>query len=264
VLWCFLAFNPLSRLFVGKRNDLLVVKKAIDDGIDHKGLWEEHFPSMVRYERSLVTYKRIKQNARTDAPIVIVLWGPTGTGKTRLARNLGSYLVGSEDGIYTAPQHKGSGRYYDDYDGHPCIIFDEFYGSSMPWSQLLTITDRYPNVLAAHGGAGRQNLAEVIIFTSNKHPMFWYTSDKINITPFYRRSTIILKLGTYAPMHLRKLVPACEVQGSQQSWRHRPSTLPAGPAPVGPQIAPIFGVVRRSQQRPKKTVIIDGVLYEQK
>jgi len=237
----------------GKRNDLLLVKAAIDDGNGIRDLWDDHFPNMVRYGRSLTDYKRLKTEPRTEPPMVMVLWGPTGTGKTRFAHTLGAYFCGNFYGVYVAPPAKASGRYYDDYDGHDVIIFDEFYGYTMPWTQLLTITDRYPSVLPTHGGAGRQNVAKLIIFTSNKHPFFWYNQDKINWTPFCRRISLCVKLGSYAPPQLRDKVPVVEVSSCPVGWRQRPGAAVAA-----------RGVVGRLGFPKKKTVVIDGVMYEQK
>jgi len=236
--------------FLGKRNDLLDVKKAIDDGQSVGELWQDHFANMVRYGRSLVTYKRIKTEPRSLPPTVIVFWGPTGTGKSRTAMLLASYIAGRPENVYVAPAAKSSGRYYDDYDGHSVIVYDEFYGGSMQWSVLLQVLDRYENLLPTHGGAGRQNVASTIIFTSNKHPFFWYNNEKINWTPLCRRLSLIVKIGTYAPASVRSKVPCVEVSSYPVGWKIKQPTA--------------VGFVGRFGRPKKKTVLLDGVMYEEK
>jgi len=118
---------------------------------------------------------------RTTAPVVIFFHGPTGLGKSRSA-NLIAQCLGR---VFRVPQAKGSGTYFDGYDGHEVLLFDEFYGNRVSWSQLLEITDRYPNQLPVHGSAGPANIAQYIIFCSNLKPEQLYKN--IDPAPFLRR-----------------------------------------------------------------------------
>lgn len=233
------------------------LQKYIDTGAKQADLWDKFFPTMLRTHRAVGEYKRIKTPQRSEVPIVIIIWGPTGTGKTRVARNIGAFTYGDQE-VYMAPQAKGSGCYFDDYDAHDCLILDEFYGNRMPWSNLLTMLDRYPNILASHGGAGRQNVAKMLILTSNKHPMFWYNSDKINWAPLRRRATLIIKLGSYAPECFRHLVPQVEVFPTCSTvWPTRPKDLVS-------VVGVSRGVLRSAGQVPLRTMIVNGVTFIEK
>lgn len=167
----------------GRRNDLWDLKEIAKSrkGIRLRDAIEE-FPAIVaKYPRFVDTLQRVYGMDRREPPIVFYFWGPTGRGKSRtayvLARMLGR--------VFRVPQAKGSGLYYDAYDGEEVLLFDEFYGNRMKWASLLDVTDRYPNMLACHGGAGRANVAKYIFFCSNAPPDKLYP--KIKVDPFLRR-----------------------------------------------------------------------------
>lgn len=169
----------------GKRNDLI---EFVEESREHNGFREvemvEEFPSILaRYPRFAATVNRMYTPSRTTAPKVFVFYGPTATGKSRFANLLAHYL-GS---CYRVPQAKGSGLYFDGYDGQTVLLFDEMYGNRMSWSSLLEVTDRYPNILPIHGSPGQTNQSEYIIFCSNKAPAQWYKDSRIDPAPFYRR-----------------------------------------------------------------------------
>ena len=129
----------------------------------------------VRHERAILNYKRFKAAKRDFQPLIIVFYGPTGTGKSRTAMTL-ARMIGS---VYVVPRPKNSGLYYDLYDGEDVLVYQEMYGSTMPFATLLELTDRYPFVLPDHGSGGLQCCSRVMIFCSNKHPRDWYKGEYI-------------------------------------------------------------------------------------
>lgn len=167
----------------GRRNDLWDVKEVAKNrgGIRLRTAVEE-FPAIVaKFPRFITTLNRVYVRERTEPPVVIFFWGPTARGKSRTAHLLAKFL----GTVYRVPQAKGSGLYYDGYDGQDVLLFDEFYGNRMNWSSLLDVTDRYPNILPVHGDSGPQNTSRYIIFCSNKNPGQLYKN--IDHAPFLRR-----------------------------------------------------------------------------
>jgi len=150
------------------------VKKAIDDGNSINFIAEHHFTSYIRYGKSFKEYKRIKTEARDWKSVCFCIIGPSGVGKSRFATALCGFL----GPVYKVPQPKGSGLYWDDYDGQPVVFIDEMDGSYMRPTFFNTLVDRYACVVPVHGGAGHQLIAKYIVICSNYHPRFWWKGRK--------------------------------------------------------------------------------------
>lgn len=164
----------ISTLSTKKQSKLLNLKRLIDEGVQEKDLWDEDFETMVRHHRALNSYRLVKVTPRSHPMEVIVIFGPTGTGKSRwCAEN------------YPNAYWKQLGKWWDGYQGHEAVIIDEFYGW-LQWTTLLRLCDRYPMMLETKGGQ-LQFTAKTIVFTSNTEPHLWY-KDKY-FDAFKRRVT---------------------------------------------------------------------------
>jgi len=149
----------------GKRSDLLGLKDQIDAGDSVLDLFDgDHFGSMVRYNRGILLYKRIKTPERATAPLIIVYYGETGVGKSHRAAH-----YASECSRYW----QSEGRWWPDYDLEEICIIDEMYGARFSYTFLLRLLDRYPLKVEYKGGHAEFS-SPVIIFTSNYHPSEWY------------------------------------------------------------------------------------------
>ena len=94
---------------------------------------------------------------------VIVHWGKTGTGKTRLPYGEGAFKWNPE-----------GNEWWDGYDGEEVLLIDEFYGQIKP-SRLLTILDGYQCRLPIKGGFTYAQWTKVYI-TCNVPPQDWYSN----------------------------------------------------------------------------------------
>lgn len=167
----------------GQRNDLLTVKRALDAGASEEELVEEHFVQCARHMRFFRDYRRIKARQRSWKSHVVVLWGPTGTGKSR-------YATENYPGAYWKPQ----GDWWDGYEGQETVVIDEFYGW-LSYSIMLRLLDRYPLIVGTKGG--HANFApRTIVITSNRHPIEWYNTNKHPYPPLERRIDQILHFST--------------------------------------------------------------------
>jgi len=165
----------------GKRNDLIHLKRALDEGRKMSYISDNFFPSFLRYQRGIREYKRIKAQKRDWAMELIFIIGPSGTGKTRHARDIAG------DDVYFMM----SGKWWEDYEGQHTVVWDEFYGHSCPYTLLLRILDRYPLKLECKGSSVEFN-SRRIIFTSNQEPRDWYNAERThqmdwNTNPLNRR-----------------------------------------------------------------------------
>lgn len=146
----------------GRRCDLEDIKVMVDTGKPLVDIWDAHYPSMIRYHRSVKEYKRIKTPKRDWIPQIYVLLGPSGSGKSTTARSM-----------FPSAYWKSPGTiWWDDYDGEEDVIWDEFSGQ-YPFRELLRILDSTPLSVQTKGGHV-QFVARNICFTTNHHPSDWY------------------------------------------------------------------------------------------
>lgn len=128
-------------------------------------MYSAHPREMVMYFRGIQRYRLAAQPPRSWAMEVTTVVGPSGVGKSR-------YALDRED-VYVVPEPKGSGLYWDGYDGQNTVVFDDMSGRFMTQGSLLRLLDRYPFQVGVHGGQ-LNFVSRRIIFTSNKHPKEWY------------------------------------------------------------------------------------------
>lgn len=157
----------------GKRSDLEAIRRELDENKPMKRIAEDHFSSWCRYHKSFRAYKQLKVQPRNWAMELVFIIGPTGTGKSRRAHEMAG------ESVY----HKPPGKWWDDYNGEHTVVFDEFYGHSYPFSQLLQLLDRYPFMVESKGSS-QQFVSRRIIFTSNQNPKDWYSGERTHQGPW--------------------------------------------------------------------------------
>lgn len=148
----------------GERSDL---KKACTGIMEKKKLRDiarEHPETFVRYGRGLIHLASTLIEPRTEIPNVVVLYGETGVGKSRMARE----LVTGDYWVWTPAR----GQWFDGYMGHNSVIFEEFRGQ-LPFGMLLSLLDRYECPVQYKGGCTEFNARDIVI-TSPCHPRHWY------------------------------------------------------------------------------------------
>jgi len=172
----------------GKRSDLEGLKKDLDDGQSLRQVSQNHFSNFLRYRTNIQQYQLLNKPKRNWPMEVLVLWGPTGTGKSRFCQD-------TYPDAYWKSKNSGTQQFWDGYLGEDVIIVDEFYGW-LSWDYLLRLTDRYPFSLDTKHGTV-QCSARTIVFTSNKHPREWYPNSKYewdDTNPLKRRLTSIREM----------------------------------------------------------------------
>jgi len=182
-------FGELSHQ--GARADLLEVKRELDRGTPLKRIADEFFPEWVRFGKSFTEFKRQHTAPRNFKSVCIVFVGPSGEGKSRTMFTLAP-MLGS---VFVTPAKKGSGLYFDDYDGQDVLLIDEFDGSNMPPTFFNLLVDRYQCTLPCHGGAGHQMVSKFVFIGTNYLPKFWWKKrSAVQVKQTMRRIEVLIPM----------------------------------------------------------------------
>lgn len=177
----------------GKRSDL---KDAIEtlkaSGL--KAVAQGHEASFVRYNRGFKELQQMWDRPGVSAwkpgdfREVIYIWGPSGTGKTKLVVDECGY-----GDLWMSPTEFTSNNYFGDYAGHKYALFDDFRGSCLKFATFLRYIDRYP-VIAWVKGAHEKWVPERIYITSVFHWSNLYKSTELGSEPLEQLKRRITKV----------------------------------------------------------------------
>lgn len=147
----------------GQRTDLEAVATMIQNGDSLTDVAQEAPGTFIRYHAGLTRFAALTRKRARAERKVIVLFGPTGTGKTETAMDY------DEDAYRWTPM---AGTWFDGYDNQRTIVFDEFRGQ-LSFAAMLFILDKYDARLQIKGGFVCHT-ADTIFITSPVHPVCWY------------------------------------------------------------------------------------------
>lgn len=172
----------------GARTDILSLKRTIDEGKSMLEISDLHFEEFLKYSRGITTYRLLRQPKRDWQMDVRVLWGKTGTGKTRTCYEFARH---ERLEVYPLSQNYSGGViWWDGYSNQDIILIDDFYGW-IPISYLLKLLDRYPFLLRTHQGF-EQFQSHYIFITSNQDPNDWYPNAPSEVRAALRRRFTII------------------------------------------------------------------------
>jgi len=165
-----------------KDERLLILKDAIDSGKSNKELTEIDFPMWLQYQKHLDAYRVLISPPRDHSVDVVIIQGPSGTGKSRYAKE-----------HYPDAYWKQRSQWWDNYTGQDTVVIDEFYGW-LPYDLLLRLCDRYPMLVETKGGQTNFT-ATTIVFTTNQLPDRWYKN--VYFAAFIRRVSKWIVMPTW-------------------------------------------------------------------
>lgn len=157
--------NPHEKQEKGARNDLLLVKRAMDSGVSMKRIRDDYFETFLRYSNGLKYARSLDENSFVEQTReFIVLMGPKGTGKSWFARQ----IIGN-DSSYRPQKNNAGILSFESYDGQKWILMEEFNKKSLDIDTLKEITDRYKCTLPGRGFSP-YGLHTGVIITMNHDP----------------------------------------------------------------------------------------------
>lgn len=170
----------------GKRTELEDAIQTLKDTTSLREVALQHPLVWIKFKRGILDFWKEWTDENMDewTPTeVIVIWGPTGTGKSRMAREIDKKL-------YNVPEPINGSLWLDNYRNESTILLDDFYGW-IKYHTLLQLTDGYNFQLPIKGSFISRHWKRVII-TSNNAPEDWYNRDEISA--LLRRITKIIHL----------------------------------------------------------------------
>jgi hypothetical protein len=148
----------------GSRSDLIEVHVAVKNGASLRTLAQDYPTIILRYGSGVQRLRSYYRPERETAPEIHVFWGPTGSGKTRRV-----WEFADKQELWVHP----GDRWFDGYDGHRSVLFDDFDGSWFKLHYLLKLLDRYVMPVPVKGGYTWW-VPQHIFITSNIDPKLWY------------------------------------------------------------------------------------------
>lgn len=180
----------------GKRSDLTGVVEKMRGGASLKDLVMdlEGAVAVVKYHNGLSKLRTLLDKPQQRDIYVYWISGPTGTGKSKLAHELGSSVYGS-DYWCSGPDL----QWFDGYCGQKYAIFDDLRPKHCTFSFLLRLLDRYPLRVPYKGGFTAWT-PETVVITAPHTPdgMFYLRSRNLpeeigQLTRRIRRSFCFVK-----------------------------------------------------------------------
>lgn len=169
------------------KSQLRNLKRTIDD-LYQKGetrskiidaLYDQHFPSMIRYDKTIRGYLNYKTIKETKASMNIVWhYGPTGSGKSHAC---------PKDAYWKPPEN----HWFDGYQCEKKVVLDEFRKNWWTFSYCLRLFDVYPLMVQVKGGFIQWCATEVHI-TSPYHPRELYSTHE-DLNQLLRRITVVYR-----------------------------------------------------------------------
>lgn len=178
----------------GQRTELLEIQSEIKAGAPIKRIMDDHFAEFVRYRSGLIDAKRRYGERRTRKTMTFLFIGPAGHGKTTMMEKILPKALGLS--VYKVPAKKGSGLYFDDYDGEDILVVDEMNGNVMTPEFFNGLADEHEFILPVHGSAGHQMRSQYLFVGTNYLPREWWKKrSPAQVRQTTRRIDVVFKMG---------------------------------------------------------------------
>lgn len=196
-------FGPYEFGEVPSEDELPIMSQAFQILKDNKGIVNEQLmtPKFInhttmycsKWKTILTDIENVNWIQRTEyqKPKVFVLYGKTGTGKSRRAYANGAVEISIH-----------SQWPFNEYRGEPVVVFDDFRGE-IAVGNLIKLLDGHPRKVPIQYSGNKPWIPKRIYITSNEHPKEWYPKLSIDKPNTYaallRRFDIIDYYDVFRP-----------------------------------------------------------------
>lgn len=161
----------------GHRTDLDELYDEIRRGASLAEIVGHHVGAYVRYHKGIeklmdvVRREQDREAERVDVETIVYV-GKSGTGKSHRCFNDPDYR---ESG-YKFPTQAPGKVFFDGYDGQRCMWFDEFGGTTLPFSLFLRIVDKWDNRVETKGGSVLISGLRKVLISTTTYPAKWWAN----------------------------------------------------------------------------------------
>ena len=161
----------------GHRTDLNSLYDEIRGGASLSEIVEHHVGAYVRYHKGIeklmdiVRREQDRESERVDVETIVYI-GKSGTGKSHRCYNDPDYR---ESG-YKFPTQAPGKVFFDGYDGQRTMWFDEFDGTTLPFSLFLRLSDKWDNRVETKGGSVLIYRLRKILISTTTYPGNWWSN----------------------------------------------------------------------------------------
>lgn len=174
----------------GARNDLSDLITAINSGKREFEIYEADPANYIKFSAGVKRAIALLCPKRTFKTVVYWFFGPTGTGKSKLANEIGGDSV-----YYKSPNND----WWEGYQNEEIVIIDDYRTNMCTFSEILRLFDRYPHKVNIKGSHSEFN-SKIIIVTCPKSPVeTWTTRSNEDLNQLNRRITDIVQFSYDQP-----------------------------------------------------------------
>lgn len=161
----------------GKRNDWQDIKEMVKAQKTAEEIADKYPGQYVRHGPGIEMLRGVFTKKRTEMPMVWVMYGPPGYGKSHLA----------VETVGPSAYMKMPDKWWDGYEGQDAVIFDDFHGC-FPYGEMKLLCDK-----REYRGQVKGRYVVVpatkIVITTNVWPEMWWdlSKEKIDWQAMVRR-----------------------------------------------------------------------------
>lgn len=233
-------WGTISHHQPGKRNDILVLKEHVDAGNPVEQLYdnEDTFEAMAKYGPYMEAYQaRKRRRIERQRPYVLVLYGPTGHGKTVTSEDIIEQWTGSPDEVFV---YDYEARFQNGYHGQRGVLMEEFRGQ-IKYPRFLQLCDQsiHIKVELKNVGTAVPWSPEIIVINSPLPPHQWYPRQDVkdSVAQLLRRITYAHDVSVpYTIPELIDHLRGSHYDDAERQWVNPPTpfVIPEPPVQQGP------------------------------